>query len=244
MKVKSFIFITCILLLLQGACVSPENKGLANPPFKFLELENKTLKKKPAALQAAKNKRDVQSLSSRPRKQKFEIRKSVQEETEGKVSVFRLKSGDTVLINLRSIPEETEVQDIIDENGNITLPLIDKVQASGKTAAELEDLIQKTYVTQKIYKGITVNVVIPSQSFYVRGEVKTPGRFPIDNVGVTLVQAIAIAGGYTDFANAKKVKIIRGRETLTRNLRDLEKNPEKDEDINAGDVIVVPRSIF
>ena len=62
--------------------------------------------------------------------------------------------------------------------------------------------------------------------------------------GVTVVQAIATAGGYTEFANPRKLQLIRGEDTSRLNALDFEKNPERDVELESGDVIVVPRSVW
>jgi polysaccharide export outer membrane protein len=156
--------------------------------------------------------------------------------------VYRLKPGDPLTVYLRGIlPRDDQIQDVIDESGFINLPYINAVLASGKTTSELEDEIQRRYIDGKIYKQVTVNVVMLSQGYFVRGEVKQPGRFDLITP-VTLVQAVAQAGGYTEFADPRKVRLIRAGQTSEINVRDLEADPRKDLSIEAGDVIVVPRS--
>ena len=96
-------------------------------------------------------------------------------------TAYRLKAGDPIVVYLRGIPGvpggEQQIEDIIDENGAINLPYVGAIQAGGKTSTELEQTIQKTYIDQQIYRYITVNVVVPSRSYYVRGEIRQPGRF-------------------------------------------------------------------
>lgn len=161
----------------------------------------------------------------------------------GGTSPYVLKPGDFIAIYLRGIPREEEIQDVVDEQGYVTLTYINEVKAAGKTTSELERAIREAYLTAEIYKNISVNVVMMQQSYFVRGEVKSPGRFALMS-GVTLLQAIAAAGGYTEFAQPKKVKLIRGDDSRIIDVRDIEKNPEKDIPIEAEDVIVVPRSVF
>jgi protein involved in polysaccharide export with SLBB domain len=157
---------------------------------------------------------------------------------------YRLRPGDSVIIFLRGImPQDDEIQDIVDESGHINLPYIGVIQASGRTTSQLEQDIQKTYLDRQIYKNVSVSVVLPAQYFFVRGEVKLAGRFPLVP-GTTLLQSIAAAGGYNDFADAKGVYIIRGERKITVNARDLERHPEKDIPLDPGDVVVVPRSLF
>jgi polysaccharide export outer membrane protein len=77
-----------------------------------------------------------------------------------------------------------------------------------------------------------------AKAYYVQGEVNAPGQFQLMS-GTTLLQAIAGARGYTPFANKKKVSILRHGKIYTYNAKDLEKHPEKDVKIKAGDVIKV-----
>jgi polysaccharide export outer membrane protein len=159
-------------------------------------------------------------------------------------TAYRLRGGDPVIIFLRGIlPKDDELQDIIDEAGYVNLPYIGAVLAAGRTTSQLEAEIQRLYIEKQIYKSITVNVVVPSQSFFVRGEARTPGRFPLIT-GMTVLQAISAAGGYSDFADPKGVNIIRGGKSIRVNARDFERHPEKDVPIEPGDVIVIPRSLF
>ena len=157
--------------------------------------------------------------------------------------VYNLRPSDQVLISLSGIPEEVELQDVIDEEGFVTLPYIDRVQAAGLTSSELERKIRKAYQDGKIYRNITVNVVVPTQSFYIRGEVKTPGRFPLI-AGMTVLQAVASAGGYTEYANSRRIKILRKGEYFFVNGKEIEVDPEKDRELEASDVVIVPRSVF
>jgi polysaccharide export outer membrane protein len=148
------------------------------------------------------------------------------------------------MVSLRGIPPADQNFELkLDERGNINLPYINVVSAVGLTASDLAEKIQNTYIEKEIYKTITVNVVIPTQSYFVRGEVRSPGRFQLV-AGVTVVQAIAASGGYTDFAAPAKVKILRGEKTLDVNLPKIEKGRNANIELRAGDVVVVPRSFF
>ncbi len=162
-------------------------------------------------------------------------------------TAYRLKAGDPVIIYLRGIGgiagAEQQIEDVVDENGSVNLPYVGAIQAGGKTSTELEHTVQRAYIDQQIYKYITVNVVVPSRSYYVRGEIRSPGRFPLMS-RVTVVQAIAAAGGFTEFANHSKVEILRGTQRIRVDVAELEKYPERDRELESGDVIIVQRSFF
>ena len=165
----------------------------------------------------------------------------------GSKAIYLLKVGDPMVIYLRGLPDmpggEKMIEDIVDETGVVNLPYIDGVVAAGKSRSELERAIEKEYVDKRIYRRLTVNVLVPSQRYYVRGEVRAPGPFPLVS-GVTIVQALAAAGGYTEYADPGYVEIVRAENKFRVNARDLEKNPEHDQELEAGDVIIVHRSIF
>lgn len=158
-----------------------------------------------------------------------------------------MKSGDPISIALRGIPGyaggQQNIEGILDENGAINLPFLNIVQAGGKTASELEREIRSRYINEGYYRDLGVNIFIPSQSYFVRGEVRGPGRFQLTG-GVTILQAIAASGGYTEFANARRVELLRGDQRSIVNMREIEKYPARDKELEAGDVIIVPRSAF
>jgi protein involved in polysaccharide export with SLBB domain len=156
---------------------------------------------------------------------------------------YRLRASDPVVVQLIGIPEPLQLELVVDDAGEISLPYLDPIRAEGQTLSELQRAVQQAYIDGGIYRRITVNVVIPTQSYFVRGEVRQPGRFPLTG-GITVLQAIAAAGGYTEFANPRRINIIRDGETRIENARQMEQNPEEDMLVRAGDVIVVPRSIF
>jgi protein involved in polysaccharide export with SLBB domain len=157
---------------------------------------------------------------------------------------YKLRVGDPVVINLRGIlPRDEEIECLVDEGGFVKVPYLERIKASGLSTSQLEDEIERRYIDGKIYKSISVGVIMPSQSYFIQGEVKVPGRV-ILLTPVTLLQAIAQAGGYTDYADEGDVRIIRAGRTQRHNAKDLSRYPERDVRIEPGDVINVTRSPF
>ena len=157
---------------------------------------------------------------------------------------YRLKVGDGIQIYLRGIPGGEAIEDIIDEAGMITLPLINEVLAAGLTASELERNVRQIYLDQDIYRNITVNVVVPTRYYFIQGEVRAPGRFQIMSA-TRVSQAIAASGGYTEYASGKVVVKRQGKIVKEiRNARRLERSPEDDLLLEPDDVIEVLRSWF
>ena len=154
--------------------------------------------------------------------------------------------GDTVTVAFSGLPDiqtPPPHQEPIKEDGTITLPDIGKVQAAGKTAGELQNEIHDSYVP-KFYTHLTVTVSTGDRVYYVRGEVKGPGRQLY--VGETTVsRAIASAGDFTDFANHNNVLLIRSNgERIRVNVDKVMEGKEVDPPVYPGDQIEVKRRLF
>jgi polysaccharide export outer membrane protein len=154
--------------------------------------------------------------------------------------VARLQVGDTITVTLSGILDPIEPHiEAIKEDGTISMPLIGHVQAAGKTAGEVQNTIESLYVP-KYYTHVNVAVTTGDRVYYVKGEVKTPGRELY--VGQTTVtMAITSAGDFTDFANRKNVWLFHGGKKTKVNCEDIFKHPEKDPTVYPGDVIDVRR---
>jgi len=235
-----------LLLVILSMCITQGCRS-TNPADPDIRMErNASESRKQVSKKSAVSMPTLQLTAPRP-----SSRKTTQKSTpktsgqRGRTAstAYRLKPGDPIAIYLRGIPREEMIEDIIDENGYINMPFINRVMAADKTSSELEHDIRKKYMDGKIYKDVTVNVVSAMQSYYVRGEVRSPGRYKLMS-GITLVQAVAAAGGYSEFANPRKIKMLRAGEYFIVDVRDLEKHPEKDIDVEPDDVIIIPRSVF
>lgn len=166
------------------------------------------------------------------------------EEAAELIGAYQLRPMDTLEISLLGIPSEKQIQSVIDEQGKITMPYIDEpVQAAGLTTSELERKIQNIYTEGQIYRNITVNILTSAKTYYMEGEVRRPQEYPLSR-RITLLQAIAAAGGYTEYANPKNVEITRNGKVFPVNAKQLEKRPDWDISVEAGDRIKVNRSIF
>ena len=94
-------------------------------------------------------------------------------------------------------------------DGKITLPLVGDVAAEGRTSIELRDALVtslKEYNTNPVVTVIVVETVPPM--FYVMGEVNAPGSLPLKGQ-ITVMQALAMAGGFKDFAKTNKIVVQR-----------------------------------
>jgi len=158
--------------------------------------------------------------------------------------VARFHVGDTVVVNLSGLPESVEpYAQPITEDGTITLPNIGHVPAAGKTAGELQNAIYSLYVP-KFYTHLNVTVNPGDRVYFVTGEVKNPGR-QLYTGQMTVTKAITTAGDFTDFANHKKVRLIRANgQTFKVNCDKALQDPSQDLPVYPNDQIQVPRRIF
>lgn len=161
----------------------------------------------------------------------------------------QLRVGDEVQVRLEPGggggpgQSSTELYSLtLDENGDLSLPLVGRVPAAGTTPGMLAERIEAHYVP-KYYVRCSVSVTVAARFFYVGGEVRASGRFNWTE-DMTLLKAINTAGAFTDYANRRRVEITRGGEKLTVDAEDLRRNPALDPAIRPGDSIWVPRSIF
>ncbi|HKV61570.1 MAG TPA: polysaccharide biosynthesis/export family protein [Candidatus Acidoferrum sp.] len=131
-------------------------------------------------------------------------------------------------------------------DGKISLPLLDDVQAGGLTPSQLG-----VEITQRLKKYLTdprVTVIvttIASQRVYILGEVTRAGAYPLIS-GMTLLQALSSAGGFTQFANPRNIYLLReenGKQVKHPfNYRSVVSGKNSDQNVvlKAGDTIVVP----
>jgi polysaccharide biosynthesis/export protein VpsN len=162
-------------------------------------------------------------------------------------NVLRFRVGDQVAIMFSGPLEPIQPhEERIKEDGTITLPLVGSVTAAGKSPGELQKEIHDLYVPKYYVPGrLTVTVRSQELVFYVGGEVKNEG--PKMYVGETTVtKAIQAAGGFSEYANKKKVKLTRAgaKKPITVNCIDAQKDSSKDPQVFPGDKIDVPRRLL
>jgi polysaccharide export outer membrane protein len=130
-------------------------------------------------------------------------------------------------------------------DGKITLPLINDIQAAGFTPMQLE-----ADITERLKKFVTDPVVsvsleaVNSKRIFMIGEIAHQGPEPI-TPGMTILQAIASAGGLTPYANKKKIYILRGDPNKQQKIpfdyvKALKKGDMQGLTLTPGDTIVVP----
>ncbi len=131
-------------------------------------------------------------------------------------------------------------------DGIITLPLIGELRASGRTAEEVRRDIKTRLERYKDAPEVSVTITdVRSYNLYILGEVRTPGRYQV-KAATTLLQALALAGGFTEYADTNGIVVVR------RDTRDMSAKEQRikirykdlikrgDVALSPGDTVIVP----
>jgi len=159
---------------------------------------------------------------------------------------YKIGSGDILEIVTWKEPDFSREEVLVRTDGYISFPLLNDVQAAGLTPTQLKKSLEaglKSYVSTP---EVTVTIVTSgSQRFYILGEVINTGEYPLAK-HLTVLQAFAIAGGFTEWASKDEIILMRrenGKDVTIRvDYKDIVKgeNLEQNVKIKADDTIIVP----
>ena len=161
-------------------------------------------------------------------------------------SGYVIGNGDLLSINVWKEPEVSRSLPVRSD-GKISLPLVGEVQASGLTPLQLEEDISKKLKDYITDPEISVMVQqINSEKYNILGQVAKPGSYSLA-LTTSVLDAIATAGGFRDFAKKKGVYILRrnangGEIRIPFNYQDVikGKKPEQDIRLQPNDTVIVP----
>ncbi|GJL64975.1 MAG: sugar ABC transporter substrate-binding protein [Nitrospirales bacterium] len=147
--------------------------------------------------------------------------------------------------------EDLSKEVVIRPDGKVSLPLIGDVPAAGLTADQLAEEIEERYKAFKENPAVSVNVIeVNSYYVFVVGEVNSPGKLQMKSY-TTILQAVSLAGGFTQFASQNDIRIIRNVLNGDGKVKEL-RIPVRYDDLisddgaaynvtlQSGDTIVVP----
>jgi len=159
---------------------------------------------------------------------------------------YHVGVGDILRITTWKEPDLSMELVLVRTDGKISFPLVNDVEAAGLSPVALKRAIEaglKEYVSNPV---VTVHVTNPgSQRFYILGEVRNTGEYPLVK-HLTVLQAFAVAGGFTEWASKKEIILLRtenGKEKIYRiNYKDITKGKDLNQNIKlqADDTIIVP----
>ena len=161
-------------------------------------------------------------------------------------SSYIIGNGDILEIVTWREEDLSREEIIVRLDGNISFPLLNDVEAAGKTPTQLKAEIEKRLKEFVTDPNVTVTVrSAASKRFYILGEVISTGEYPLTK-NLTVLQAFALAGGFTEWASKKEIILFRrdqGKETVIRiDYKDIVKGKDfsQNVEIRADDTIVVP----
>lgn len=137
-------------------------------------------------------------------------------------AVYRLAAGDEIRVMVPGLATTADVLNatyVVNDRGQLSLPLLGDIDASGKTVPELQRSIAALLMQRQLLNTPTVSVQpVRLRPLYVLGEVKTPGEYQY-RAGMSVLAAVSVAGGYTFRAQQGTVEIVRmvdGRSVVGR----------------------------
>lgn len=160
---------------------------------------------------------------------------------------YRIAPNDLMEFNVFGVPDmKRDVR--VNASGQVSLPLIGPVQVAGLTSQAAEELIATKY-REKYLRDPQVSLFIKeftTQRVAIEGAVTKPGIYPVTGQ-LTLLRALALSGGFAQYANINQIMVYRNgqggeREQFTYDLDKVRAGQEKDPDIRSDDVIVVQRN--
>ena len=159
---------------------------------------------------------------------------------------YLIGKGDVLEIVTWKEPDFSREEIIVRLDGKISFPLLDDLQAAGRTTTQLKDSIEKGLKEYVAAPNVTVTVVnTASKRFYILGEVVNTGEYPLIK-DLTVLQAFAIAGGFTEWASKKEIILFRhedGKEKVIEiNYKDIIKDKDFSQNVKLreDDTIIVP----
>ena len=152
---------------------------------------------------------------------------------DAKVDAYHLGPGDVVRVSTfgeQALTGEFRVSD----SGSIAVPLLGPVRAQGLTLAALSDEIGRALVARNLFRDPNVSTeVVSYRSVYILGEVARPGKYPYEP-GMTVLTAVAVAGGFTYRAIEDSASVIRIAGSVATETR-----AQRQTLIQPGDVVTI-----
>ncbi|MDX3774069.1 polysaccharide biosynthesis/export family protein [Chromatiaceae bacterium AAb-1] len=149
---------------------------------------------------------------------------------------YQLGAGDKIVIKVYG-QEELELETRLTDSGTVNYPFLGTLQLTRLTIKQVENLIYQGLKNGYLVEPNVFVGIVEYRPFYIHGEVKSPGAYPYQP-GMTVNQAIALAGGLTERASRQKITLSREsdkqqNETATLNSR-----------VFAGDTITIEQRFF
>jgi protein involved in polysaccharide export with SLBB domain len=156
-----------------------------------------------------------------------------------------MRAGDKITIQLSGVPDPGYIKEVqIPASGDVTVDLLNGgFHAAGRSPNELATDIADAYKNQRIYTNPIVTVIPGDRYVNVGGDVRGPSRV-VYSSDMTVMSAINSCGGFTEYANRRAVRVLRGQQMVLIDCIKAAQNPGADPAVYPGDQIYVPRTPF
>jgi len=149
---------------------------------------------------------------------------------------YILGPGDKILIQVYG-QEDLKLEALLGNSGLINYPFLGEVKIAGFTIKQVENLISTGLKDGYLISPNVYAQVVEHRPFYIHGEVEKPGAYPY-NPGMSINQAIALAGGLTERASEEKIYLYKEGNNKSQMLATL------DTKVSAGDTIKIEQRFF
>jgi len=150
--------------------------------------------------------------------------------------VYILGAGDKIAIMVFG-QEDLSIESFLGNSGSVNYPFLGEVKVAGLSIKQVELAITQGLKGDYLVNPNVYVQVIEYRPFYIHGEVKKPGGYPYQP-GMTINQAVALAGGLTDRADKDKISLYREADKKLKQHASLEHN------VSAGDTITIEQRFF
>ena len=154
---------------------------------------------------------------------------------------YQIGAEDLLFIRVWREPDFT-LPVAVRPDGRITMPLIGEVQAAGQSPLQLTGNLKQLLMRYLNNPDVSVFVTeVRSRKFYIDGEMNKPGSFALVTP-TSVLEALSRGGGFREFANTKKIRVLRGGQVRYFNYKEVTKGRRLEQNIAVenGDHIIVP----
>lgn len=159
-------------------------------------------------------------------------------------ALVTLRPGDTFEMRLGAVPlelaQEFNIPYNVSQEGTVNIPLIGQMHVGGLTPPQVEQAVQNKLIADKLFThpSVNINPVANSRMVTIGGGVRQPQRLAW-SADLTLMSAIQIAGGLSDWGTYKGIRLIRNGQQEVYDGRKFDKNPSLDPKLLPGDQIII-----
>lgn len=169
-----------------------------------------------------------------------------QTDTENSEETYTIQPGDILSISVWREPELQASEVLVRPDGNVSFPLAGELQAAGRSITQVtEELEERLGVfIPDLFVTVTIQQIVGNK-IYILGQVQDPGAY-VMNPRIDITQALSIAGGFTAFADADNIQVLRRsrdqQTVLSFDYGEVSSGRRLDQNVllEAGDVIIVP----